>query len=159
MRWLQVSIALGPELRTYGDGVPVSFGSHDVQNLYAEATITATAGKSDTLVVTVKNFEQPGFSGRSVYEELTFDLSWRHRLNDHWTVGAGGRAYNTDFLYPVRRNDWVLSANGLLNFALTRKFSVEASYVFEDGETQDPGASGREYQRHLLALGLKYALR
>jgi len=157
--WLKVVLAIGPEWRTYGDRVPPGFGSHDESNLYADVCVTASASKSDTLTLSVKQFEQPGFGGRSTYEDLTVDLGWRHKFGQHWIFGTGGRAYNTDFLAPVVRNDWVLAWNSFANVAVTRALSAECSYAFEEGVTDVPHASGREYTRHLVALGLKYTFR
>ena len=157
--WLKMTVSAGPEWRTYGDRVPSSFGSHDVSNLYADVCLTATASKSDTLTASVKQFEQPGFGGRSAYEDLTIDLGWRHKFRQHWTLGTGGRAYTTDFLAPVVRNDWVLSWNTFANVAVTQACHIEGSYAFEEGWTRDPNASGREYTRHLVALGLTYTFR
>jgi hypothetical protein len=157
--WLKVSIALGPEFRRYGDKVPAAFGDHDELNLFVDASSTVTPSKADTLTLSVKQFQQPGFGGRSAYKDLTCDFTWRHKLDPRWTVGLGGRAYNTDFLDPVIRNDWVLSANALVNCAVTSHLNAELSYVFEDGLTRDANASGREYDRHLVALGVKYVFR
>lgn len=155
-KWLKVSLALGPEFRRYGDKVPATFSDRDELNLFVDASATLTPTKADTVTLSVKQFEQPGFGGRSTYEDLTCDFTWRHKFNKRWTVGAGGRAYNTDFFLPVKRNDWILSANALINCAFTPALSVEASYVFEDGLTRTPNSSGREYERQLVALGLKY---
>lgn len=66
------------------------------------------------------------------------------------------RAYNTDFLAPVVRNDWVLSGNALVNYTLAARWNAEMSYVYERGLTRTANASGREYERHLIALGIKY---
>ncbi len=154
--WLKVSLALGPEFRRYGDNVPVNFGDRDKLNLFVDASATVTLSKADTLTLSVKQFEQPGFGGRSAYADLTYDAAWKHKFNQRWTAGLGGRAYNTDFLAPVMRNDWVLSANAFVNCAFNARLSTEISYVFEDGLTRDSGAAGRKYVRHLVALGCKY---
>lgn len=157
--WLDVAVSAGPEMRRYGDRVPASFGDHDEANFFVDASLTLTPGKSDKVTVSAKQFEQPGFGGRSAYEDLTFDVGWRHGLTKRWTVGVGGRAYNTDFLAPVVRNDWVLSVHGLVQCNLTQALAAEGSYQFEEGSTEDPQASAREYTRHLVSLGLKYTFR
>lgn len=153
--WLKATVAVGPEVRRYGDGVPASFGDHDRLNLFADASITVIPSQSDSVVFSARNFQQPGFSGRSAYDDLTLDVAWRHRVGADWSLGVGGRAYSTDFLAPAVRHDWVLSVNGFVHYDWSRHWSSEASYAFEDGETKDPGASGREYQRHWVALGVK----
>ncbi len=154
--WLNAAATAGPEFRRYGSRVPAGFGDHDELNLYVDACLTATPDPGDTISVSVRQYEQPGFSGRSTYEDLTYDLAWRRKLTDRLTVGVGGRAYNTDFLAPAARNDWILSGNGLLNYRFTPHFSAEASYQYEKGLSEIPFLPGREFERHLVALGAKY---
>lgn len=155
-KWLKTSIALGPEFRRFGNRVPTKFDSRDVINVFVDASVTLTPCKTDAITLSVKRFEQPGFGGRSVYEDMTGDLSWKHTFNPRWSAGVGVRAYNTDFLEPIVRNDWVLSANAFVNCAISAHLSAELSYAFEDGLTCDSKSSGREYERHLMAAGIKY---
>jgi hypothetical protein len=89
-------------------------------NLFIDASLTFAPSKADTVAASIKQFEQPGFGGRSAYEDLTYDVSWRHRIQEKLTLGIGGRAYNTDFLGPVNRNDWVLSPPVLANYAFSK---------------------------------------
>lgn len=157
-KWLKTSVALGPEFRHFGNHVPTNFGDHDRVNFYVDASVTVIPSTNDSVALSIKQFEQPGFGGRSVYEDLTYDLMWRHKFNSRWTAGLGGRAYNTDFLAPVVRNDWVLSLSTFVNCNITTKLNAELSYTFEKGVTHDANASGREYDRHLVAAGIKYAI-
>ena len=154
--WLKVSIVLGPEFRLYCDAGSASLGYRNEVNFFVDAAVTISPSTSDTITVSAKQFKQPGFGGKSVYEDLTYDASWKHKLTGRWTAGIGARAYNTDFLEPVTRNDWVLSPNGFVNCAVNKHLNVEASYSFERGLTHDVNSSGREYTRHLVALGVRY---
>lgn len=154
--WLKLQLSLGPELRHFGDRVPTSFHDTDEVNLFVDAAATATLGSRDTVTASLKQFEQPGFSGRATYQDTTADVAWKHKLSTRWTVGTGGRAYNTDFLRPTLRNDWILSASALVNCAVTPAWNLEASYAFEDGLSQVPNTVGREFERHLVSLGAKY---
>lgn len=155
-KWCKIGVTIGPEFRRYGDKVPAAFGDRRETILYVDAMATATPTKTDTITLLLKRFEQPGFSGRSTYDDLTCDLSWKHKFDATWTVGLGGRAYNTDFLTPVVRNDWILSASVFVNYTLNARWNAEVSYGYEDGLTRTANASGREYERHLIALGIKY---
>lgn len=154
--WCKIAVTLGPEFRHYGDKVPPTFGDRSRTLFYVDATATLTPTAADTVSLSVKRFEQPGFSGRSAYDDLTYDLNWKHKLSRAWVIGLGGRAYNTDFLAPVNRNDWVLSGNTFVNYTLDAHWNLEMSYSYEDGLTRTANASGREYERHLLSVGIKY---
>ena len=155
-RWLKLNLSLGPEWRRFAATVPVTFGARDRLNLFVDSSVTILPTTADTLMISMKQFEQPGFAGRSVYTDLTYDFSWRHKFDDRFTAGIGGRAYNTYFFRPVLRNDWVLSANLFINCALTRQLNLEASYAYEQGRSTMPNNSGRDYTRHILTCGLKY---
>lgn len=158
-KWCKIGVTIGPEFRHYGNKVPVTFGDRSETLLYVDATATITPTKTDTFTLSVKRFEQPGFGGRSTYDDFTCDLNWKHKFDATWTVGLGGRAYNTDFLMPVVRNDWILSANAYVSYNLKANWNAEVSYGYENGLTRTANASGREYERHLIALGIKYIFR
>jgi hypothetical protein len=156
---VKLNLTIGPEFRRYGNHVPIAFGDHDRLNLFFDATAVLRPTDRDTFTLSARQFQQPGFSGRAAYDDLLAELAWRHRLSQTWTIGVGGRAYNTDFLAPVIRDDWIFSANALLNWAVAPRLNAECSYQFEDGQTRDWNAAGRTYARHLVALGLRYDYR
>lgn len=154
--WLRLGVTLGPEFRSYGSKVPAGFGDHDVVNLFVDASLTFIPSKQDTVTVSVKQYDQPAFGGRAAYEDLTYNLAWRHPFGSKVVVGAGGRAYNTYFLRPAARNDWVFSGNALLSYAFTPDVQAELSYLYEEGDSRIPNTSGRDYTRHVVALGVRY---
>jgi len=156
LSWLKANVTIGPEFREFRNHVASGFGGLQRWNLFVDASLTATLSPANTLTLSAKRFEQPGSSGRATYQDGTYDLTLRHKLDEHWTVGVGGRGYNTDFRQPTKRDDWVISASAFVNYSVDKHFSAEASYVHEKGITLNSNASGREYDRHLVALGLKY---
>ncbi len=158
-KWMKLGASVGPEFRQYGDKVPASFGDHDVLKLFVDATITFTLGTADTLIVAAKQFEQPAFGGRATYEDLTYDLNWRHKFGDHLAFGVMGRAYNTEFMYPALRNDWVFSSSATISWTFNKQLQAEASFTYEDGESTLPNTSARDYTREVVALGIRYKLR
>jgi hypothetical protein len=158
LKWLKANLSLGPEYREYAESVPAGFDRTE-WNLFVDASLTVAPSQTDTITASIKQFEQPGFGGRSAYEDLTYDLGWRHRVDEKLIIGLGGRAYNTDFLDPVKRNDWVLSPHVLANYTFSKSLSAELSYVYEEGISRVPDTAGREYSRHVVAMGLKYVFR
>jgi hypothetical protein len=161
LSWLKFNVVLGPEFRHYDDKdnkLPVGFDPDRVL-LFVDSSLSLLPTKADTVTLSIKQFQQPGFGGRSAYTDLTYDLGWRHKFNATWTTGLSGRAYNTDFLAPVSRDDWIFSGSAFVNWAVTKKLNAEASYTFESGESMIPNTSGREYTRHLVALGVKYVFK
>lgn len=158
-KWLKLGISLGPEFRHYGDDVSPLFQDTNELNLFVDGSVTLTLGSADTVVLSVKQFEQPGFGGRSTYEDLTYDVTWRHKFGPKLTLSVIGRAYNTDFTYPTMRDDWVMTAGVAATYAITKPLNVELSYTFEDGESRVPNTAGRDYAREVVALGVKYTFK
>lgn len=157
--WVKLAVSMGPEFRGYADTVPTTFQDRNSVNFYVDASATFSLGKADAVTVCVKQFEQPAFGGRSTYEDLTCDLNWRHKFGDSLTTGAGFRAYNTDFLDPIKRNDWIYGTSALLNYAATKNLNAELSYLYEQGESRIPNLAGREYERHVVTAGLKFKVK
>jgi hypothetical protein len=155
---LLLGISVGPEFRRYANSVGSGFNDRNEIYPYVDSTVTATLSKCDALTLSAKVFEQPGFSGRSTYVDSTYAAVWRHKLGDKFTVGVGLRAYNTDFLKPVDRNDWIVTPSLVASYAFNHHFSGELSYLFDDAFSLVPNTQGREYTRNLVALGLKFSL-
>ena len=156
--WSSLSISVGPEFRRYAGSVAPGFGDRDLIYPYVDATISLLPSASDVLTLSAKSFQQPGFSGRSAYLDSTYEAVWRHKLGAKLTLGLGLRAYNTDFLKPVDRNDWIVTPSVVAAYAFHRRFGVEVSYLFDDAFSLVPNTQGREYTRQLATLGLKYSL-
>ncbi len=157
--WLKFALSLGPEFRRYGGVVAPGFADVDETYLYVDSSLTLTPTKADTITLSAKRFEQPGMGGRSAYVDGTYDLAIRHKLSEKFTVGCGVRGYNTDFLEPVLRQDWIVSANGLVSYTFNKNLNAEVSYAYESGMSDVPDTSGREYTRSLFALGVKYVFK
>jgi hypothetical protein len=153
---LSLSICAGPEFRRYTGTVAAGFGDRTVLCPFVDSTVTLSPTKRDTLTVSAKVFEQPGFSGRSSYVDSTYEAIWRHKLVEKLTLGAGLRAYNTDFLKPTARNDWIVTPNVVASYAFNRHLSGELSYLYNDAFSLVPNTQGREYTRSMGSLGVKY---
>lgn len=156
--WLKACVVAGPEFRRYADTVPATFDRSRI-NVFVDAAVTVTPTVCDTVTLAARQFQQPGFSGCSAYTDLTYDFEWRHKLGKQVTVGLGARAYNTYFLRPIKRNDWVLTPNVVVNYAATPHWNFEASAGHERGFTRNEGFEGRDYDRTFVNLGVKYTWR
>lgn len=154
--WMKIMGVIGPDYRDYAKATPPGFDEHHT-SLYYDATISLTPTKRDTITLLARKFEQPAFGAPSAYEDITWEIAWRHQLDQRFTVGTGFRAYGGEWLSPVRRDDWIYTASALLNYVHNQHLSGELSYGYDWSESRVPNTSGREYTRHLVALGMKYA--
>lgn len=156
--WLSVALAAGPELRRYGPRVHASFPDRELTLLYLDAIATATVSRTDVVAVQAKQFQQLSFAGRGAFDDLNVDLAWRHTFSPHASAGLTLHAYNTDFLKPACRDDWLWTARAQGSYALSDTWTVEASLLLERGDSAIAEMPGREYDRSVTSLSLRAKL-
>jgi hypothetical protein len=161
--WLKLAITAGPDIRQFDNDIP---GFEDGELLYyVEASASFLPSKQDTVTLSNRRYEQPAFSSFSMYEDITYDLTWRHKFNSRWAASAGFRIYIGDWQAPVNREDWIYTPSVGLAYTHNQHLSAELAYSYDWVENQVPAsasgaafAEGREFTRHLVYLSLKYSL-
>jgi hypothetical protein len=155
---LKVKLLAGPDFRDIG-GIVAARVKRDSTELFVDSSITYTPTTSDTFTVAARRFMQPGYGGRSIYNDSTYDLTWRRKLSAEWSVGAGYRAYNTDFRPAARRDDWVYTASVNTTYAVNSRTTLEAAYSRDTTDSDIPSTPGREFTRDLVSIGVRYQFR
>lgn len=155
--WLAAAVQAGPEFRRYGHKVPPALGGRDRLTSYVDATLTATAGRDDALVLSARRFEMVSSSGRGAFDDLNLDAAWRHTLSKGAAITAGFHAYNTAFLAPTCRDDWVLTWRMSASFDLAENWKCDASLFRDTALSQVPDTAGREYRRTFFSMNLRRA--
>jgi hypothetical protein len=160
--WLRLGIMAGPDIRQFDNEIQ-GFDSNELL-YYVDASLSILPTKKDVITLSNKRYEQPAFSSFSMYEDVTYDLTWKHLFNDHWATSAGFRLYIGDWQAPVNREDWIYTPSVGLAYAYNKHLSAELTYSYDWVENQVPTtaagaryAEGREYTRHLVSLALKCA--
>jgi len=154
--WLKLNLMAGPDVRSFGPNVPTSFDRHQT-TVFIDFLATLTLSKADTITLSAKRFEQPGYAGQSVYQDFTSELSWRHKFNDKFSTGVGVRVLNWAFELPVVRDEWWYSGNVSATWTFSKHLAAELSYTYDQVDSMIPSTSGREAQRHLVSLSVKSA--
>lgn len=162
LSWLKLGILAGPDIRQFDNHIR-GFDANEML-YYIDASISFLPTKKDVITLSNKRYEQPAFSSFSMYEDITYDLSWKHKFDDHWAATAGFRIYIGDWQAPVNREDWIYTPSIGLAYAYNKHLSAELGYSYDWVENQVPTtasgaafADGREYTRHLVFLTLKYS--
>jgi hypothetical protein len=154
-KWLKLSIQGGPDLRDFYRSPNPAFDK-DEMIYYVDAAATIIPGPQDTITIANKRFEQPAFSGPTVYEDIIYDFMWRHRAGSKLSFGAGFRIYGGDWQAPINREDWLFTPSGVLTYAFNKKLSGELAYSYDEAVSAVPNTSGREFTRHLASWAFKY---
>jgi len=157
--WLKLAMAFGDDMHhTTSDTVAPGFQKgYDV--LWSDTLITFLPTAEDTITFKFTRNTQPAFSSPSVYDDTVYDLAGRHKFGPHWTVGAGMRWYNGDWLDPVLRSDWLYTASASVAYTYDKQLSADLTYTYDWTDCSYPplNTAGREYTRNLVWLGVKYA--
>jgi len=157
--WLKAAVSFGPDLRDFHDNrlstVAPAFDDEEFL-IYADATLTFIPTANDTLMLFHRRYEQPAFGSPSMYEDITYDLTWRHRWHAHWSSSAGFRIYAGDWQGPVNRDDWIYTPSIGVSWTPLAKVSADLAYSYDWVDSQVPNTEGREFTRHLVSLNLKY---
>lgn len=160
--WLKLGILAGPDIRSFDKGTPANF-DRDELLYWVDATVALIPTKQDTVTLLNRRYEQPAFSSQSVYEDITYSITWKHKFDDHWTGGAGFQLYIGDWQAPVSREDWIYTPSASVAYTC-QKFGAELAYSYDwvrNNAGTAPGqttfADGREYTRHLVTLSAKYS--
>lgn len=155
-RWVKLGVNVGMDFHET-TGQPDPRFDPTYNSLWADAVATLLLSPSDTLVLTWRQNTQPAFASSSVYEDIVYDALFTHRFNPHWSAGVGGRAYGGDWLPPVARDDWIFTLSGKLAYVHDKHVSAELAYSYDWVDSKVPNTPGREFTRHLVSAGVRYA--
>jgi hypothetical protein len=158
LKWLKLAVLGGPDLRDFSARAHQTYPAFDAHEMlyWIDATITLLPTTNDTVTLLNRRFEQPAFSSPSVYEDVTYSVTWKHKFSDHVSASAGFQFYIGDWQAPVNREDWIYTPSATINYTFNQHLVGEASYSYDWVESQVPATSGREYTRHLVSLAMKY---
>lgn len=152
--WMHCSVATGPETHRFPAATPAGF-NRDKTYWWIDGSATLTAGPRDTCTLTVRRFLQPAFSSASVYEDITYEATWRRRMHERLTVGAGFRAYGGDWPGPATREDWIFTPSVQLQFTPAPRHSLDVAWSLDRAESRLPLTAGREFRRHLVSVAYR----
>ena len=159
--WLQFAVLAGPDFRSWNYATPTGFDRDEVL-CYADGVITLTPTKNDTFALRVTRFEQPAYTSQSMYQDIKYNVLWRHKFTSQFTAAAGFTAYYGDWQPPVDRKDWIYTPTVIASYAFNSHFSAEASWLYDNAiscvptSPSAPYSPGREYTRNLVSLGVNY---
>jgi len=157
--WVKLAVLAGPETRDWLRSNTAKGFDRGETLWYVDALVTLLPTKQDTVTFKMTRFEQPAFTSQSVYEDIKYDLVWRHKFSDKFTAGAGMTLYIGDWQDPVLRDDWIYTPSLMASYAFNPNLTVEASWSYDNAVNQDtntPTNNGREFKRNLVAASLKY---
>lgn len=125
--------------------------------VYFDGTITISPSKNDEIVLLARQFMQPSYCCGRNYEDMTYQLTYRHTFTPKLSGTLTLRDYGGESGSPSTRNDRIYTVGLGACYQFNTHFSAEAGYTFDSAESNVPDTSGREFDRNLVFVSLKYA--
>ncbi|MCX5797418.1 MAG: hypothetical protein NTY77_18155 [Elusimicrobia bacterium] len=154
--WLKFNLAAGPDFRYFAPGTAANFDRRKTL-WYYDASLTLTPGLADVVALAAKRYAQPAFSSQSLYEDVVYDLDWKHRFCDQLTAGAGFRTYAGLWLQPVQRRDWIYTGSLSVSYKPRKGLGLDLAYSHDSVSSAVPNTSGRTFMRNLVSLEGRYS--
>lgn len=152
--WLKFSLLAGPELRRFGPNVAAGF-ERKQNELFVDFAATLTLGKADVVKLSANRYTRPAYTGRNQLQELICDATWSHKFSDALSSSLGFTSYLADYA-PTIRNDGIYTPTVGLTYQFNKHLSAELRYSYDGTNSEVPDTEGREYERHLTRLGVRY---
>jgi hypothetical protein len=154
--WLKVALLAGPDFRRFGSAVADDFGRFKT-DVWIDGAITVSPTSNDDISFITKRSLVPSSVGHGLMDDNTYSATWKHHEGFHWLFTAGFRLYGGE-CDPVRREDWLYEPSAGVTYRFDQHTSLEASYIYDQSESDTPRSSGHEYHRHAVTMGLQYSL-
>ncbi len=154
----KLDLRAGPDFRRFTEHQPAELGRQRTAP-YVEASIAWTPSAADSVSLTGLHRLWPASSGRGVYEDSTWELGWKHRLNATWAARLGQRFADGDNhrdAYPGTKpwHDQILTTTCALEYRCSEQVLLDATIAREAAEGLLPNTPGRAYTRVLCSVGV-----
>ncbi len=150
----------GPDVRQYTDSAVEPGFDRTRATHFAEGSATWTPSKTDTFTLSMKDYLWLSSGGRGAYENILYDLAWKHTFSKSWSAAAGfnyQEGDNLDYVTPANyRNDSIYTVSGGVAYALNAKTKLDGTITREWSDSAVANKPGREYVHWLVSAGVKY---
>jgi hypothetical protein len=155
--WLKLNVLAGPDFRNFSaSNLPAAFDRNELL-WWVDASATITIGKNDTITTLVTRYEQTAFTSQSVYEDILYSLTWRHKFSDKLATTVGMKMYEGDWQAPVTRDDVIYTPSIGVTYTFNKHLTADFAWSYDAVNSEVPNTTGREYTRNLVSLSAKYS--
>ena len=164
-KWLKFDLQVGPDFRSYPADTPshvTPVKNHHPVKFYGEAGLSAEISPEDTLTFKFRQFQWVSSLGRIPALDSYYDLNYRRKLTDRFSLDLGARLLNSDYtsssLPSGVRNDWMYTVTASLHGAIAARLSADLGYSADLGRNAQDGIANpdtRGFLRHVISAGLQ----
>lgn len=167
VKWLNIKMSAGPDFRHYNSMAPVN--SFNPLFGFAEASVTATITKNQSLSFYTKEWEWVASTGLVPYYDSTYTLNYHWNASRHWSFDLGGKVLHATFSSgndttgsaPSLRDDIQYTVALGITYNFNANLSASVNYNYDIGRNLDnlPSTlfpSYRNFDHNLVSLGVQY---
>ncbi len=155
VKWVKLALLGGPDISDYDSGTPSNFDDGETV-YYIDSSITFLPTSQDSIRLSNVRYQQPAFASVSVYEDITYSVTWKHKFDDQWSANAGFQAYIGDWQAPAVREDWIYTPSVGVTYVHDKHLAADLGYSYDWVDSKVANTPGREFTRHLVWLSAKY---
>lgn len=154
--WLKVVAEAGPDLRHFDDKARSGFDRSQT-TAWVDLSAVATLGTDDSIAFSWKQFLQPSSGGRSMGEDVTLDLFWKHRVNSALSSTIGVRTWQCDFdpWSAGQRDDRTTTPSVKVDWTIRKGTTASLSAAYDVARSDISATPGREFDRLLTSLTVR----
>ncbi|MEM9444601.1 MAG: hypothetical protein AAGA18_04535 [Verrucomicrobiota bacterium] len=160
--WLKLKLEIGPDLRDYEEGIfqtSDGFGVHT----FMKGSLVLMPSRFDRFSVQWRRFIMPGSAGRGIFEDVKYTLGWEHDFGEN-VCGLPLEALSAGFYFTIYENDFnpgkrwdrVYRPSLEFNYSFDAHWKLFLGYEYQWSESEVSNTPAREYQRHIVTMGIKY---
>lgn len=159
VKWLKVEVQGGPSFHYYNKNEMAAGHDSQITQCFIEGKASIELSPDDTLALRVKQWQWVSSTGVSSYEDKTYGASYTRKWLKQFSSTVGITVQDSHYNAPMIRDDWYYTYSLGLKYDLNEHFSFTADYSYSRAENgvSENMAWGREFERNLVALGVKAA--
>lgn len=159
VKWMKLALLGGPDINDFSARAKATYPTFDEdQTVYfIDSSITLLPTSRDTIKLSNLRYQQPAFGSPSMYEDITYSVTWKHKFDDQWSANAGFQAYVGDWQSPAVREDWIYTPSVGVTYVHDKHLTADLGYSYDWVDSEVPNTAGREFTRHLVWLSAKYS--
>lgn len=157
----KLDLRAGPDFRHFTAAQPAGLERRRTAP-YVEAAVAWTPTADDVVSLAGSHRLWPASSGRGVYEDSTWELGWKRRMNTEWSTRLCARFADGDNhrdAYPGTKpwHDQIVTATCGVEYRWSKQVLFDATLAREAGEGLLSNTPGRAYTRVLCSVGVSGA--
>ena len=154
VKWFKFGGEAGPSFHEFNPASLPADAEASETLFYFQANATFTLGKDTTLKGVAYQYLLPSTAGRANFQNIRATGTLDHRFATALRGALRFDLQEYDFVRGLNLRDQVYTVETRLEYAFNPRCSAAAWYAFEWAANLDPGITGREYDRHVVGLGL-----